>query len=243
MKKRTKNSILPAPAEPFKLSPKELWEESQSKRIAQFIRARMKDGLPYPIPGLTLNFVSTTDGKIRMILDVKDKPSFFESVKKNKMILEGWRCGLTAFEDLPKWELLPPTTQILIARSKKGHACLEWMKTHEPERWKFCMAGRDTGLSPGQLSKELNRTLERWLKDHCKCILRNTRAPFTRVTNSISLLTVVGLKEPDAHRACDELIENILSGRKPFHTSPRAQYVIPVTQRMIENRFKTWLPK
>ena len=232
-------------AEALTLSPKERWEDSQQKSIAQFIRTQRKDGLPYPIPGLTLNFESTTEGKIRMRLDVKESPNFQSAVKKNREVLERWRCQLTHFERRSRWESLPHPAQILIARSKMGLACLDWMKSSDPTMWKFCMAGRGTGLSPGQLSKELNQTIESWLRDYCQRLQQGTRAPRILVTDSIGLLTVVGFKKTDAGEVCNELIREIqdplLKHRNPFDNNGRAKYCYPVTQKMIENKLKQWL--
>lgn len=181
-----------------------------------------------------------------MQLDVKENLLFVASVTKNKNILNYWRQRLTAFENRPKWELLPHPAQILVARSKGGEDCLEWMKTHEPAQWRFAEKNRPPGgASPAQLSKELNETIEAWLTEEARLtdfvVPGKPQKYGIRFSDSLGILMVVKFskKEAEAISECEELLTGIRQGLNPF-SRKRAKYDRPVTQAMIKKLLPEW---
>lgn len=217
---------------------REILEKSEWKRVQAFIDQTRKGGAQYPIPGLALSFQSE-NGKIRMLLEVKDKPSFGEAVEKHWPLLSHWRQRLTAFEERPTWEFLPHPVQILIARSKKGRDCFDWMKTHDPTLWKIANKDRGNGLSPGQLSKELNQNIKAWLDDFNKL---NKGSRFAiGFNNAVDVLMAIGFskKREDAVAECQELLAGIRDGKNLFNAG-RAEYCKPITTEMIRKRIDAW---
>lgn len=216
-------------------TPREVWENSEWERIKKFIRDNRDDETPYPIPGVVLNFQSD-NGRIKMRLDVQD----IAAVRKNLPILQRWRERLTAFEKRPRWEFLPHPAQILIARSKNGRECLEWMKKSDPGLWKIADNNRGNGLSPGALSKELNETIETWLT--AIAVKRGTETPGIRFSDSVGLLMTVGYsrKREEAVSECADLLAALRRKENPFNRG-RAKYYRPVTQEMVRKRLAYWL--
>lgn len=222
------------------LTPREVWENSEWERIKKFICDNRDADTPYPIPGLVLNFHSD-NGRIKMRLDVKDtKPCFGEAVKKQWPILRRWRARLTAFEKRPRWETLPHPAQILIARSKRGRECLEWMKQSDPELGKFADNNRGNGLSPGALSRELNETIESWLKSVAANSKTENRG--MRFSDSVGLLMTVGHSKTreEAVSECEDLLAALRRKEDPFCRG-RAKFCLPVTQEMVRKRLAYWL--
>ena len=182
-----------------------------------------------------------------MQLDVKENPPFVASINKNKHALSYWRAQLTRFEKRAHWEFLPHPAQIVIARSKKGRQCLKWMKTHDPVMWEFACKDRRQGLSPGELSQELNRNIEAWLTEFAARLKLKTRGACTRFSDSIGLLMVFGFsknrmqveKREEADYECKELLASIQRGENPFNNG-RAKYCRPITQEMIRKRIEFW---
>jgi hypothetical protein len=220
------------------LTPREIFETSEWERIKTFIRTNRDQDTPYPIPGPTLNFRSD-NGKIMMQLDVKDKPSFTEAVKKNAQILNRWRSRLTAFDRRPRWESLPHPAPVIIARSKKGRDCLEWLKSSDPGLADLLSTERGNGLTYGQLSKEMNKTIEAWLTDFAA--RSKTAKSSIGFSDSVGVLMVAGFSrdEEEAVYECKNLLAAIQRGENPFNVG-RAKYCRPITREMIRKRITSW---
>jgi hypothetical protein len=204
-----------------------------------FIRDNRDEDLPYPLPGLTLRFLSD-NGKIKMWVEVKDTPSFSEAVKKNRRCLNLWRGRLTAFEARPYWETLPPAAHIIIALSKKGEACRHWLKK-EDSSYADWLSGEGEGLTPGAIAKKINQVIEGFLSRDEPV----TRLPtpdthiYDGFHDACDWLRVVGLTKEEAGVECDELLRDIRLKNNPF-TIGRSKYCRPVTTEMIRKRLDSW---
>jgi hypothetical protein len=119
------------------------------------------------------------------------------------------------------------------------------MKTADPGMAERISRERGNGLSPGELSKEVNQTIEMWLTSYTgplsicdtyatvppSIVERLARDDENRLAyfDAVSVLVALGFTWQAATTECKRLLEGIRARRHPFHKG-RAEYCRPVRQ-------------